>query len=84
MKVSIDATRKHLSNVLDRNLVLYERYVSNPEMLAEYLEGTKDGLVELVKAVFDAKIEELRLGPEIGPRSGRSPSRPTLPLKNET
>lgn len=42
--------------------MLYEQYVAKPEMLAEYLEGTKQSLIELVREVFDAKIRELRRG----------------------
>lgn len=53
-------TRQRLRNSLNRDLKLYARYVPNPNVLAEYLESTKQALLAAVTDVFNEKIEEVK------------------------
>lgn len=53
-------TRRALAEALERQLEAYERYVPNPEILAEYLESTKQRLLRDLGQVFDEKINQLR------------------------
>lgn len=48
-----------LQRALDERLAVYERYVVSPNVLMEYVEGTKRTLLTVVADVFDRKLEEL-------------------------
>lgn len=59
MPSTIEHTRRHLGEALDKELALYERYVSSPDVLAEYVRLTKEALLLVVEDVFNRKIAEL-------------------------
>lgn len=60
MRCSLESTRQHLGQALERDLQLYERYVQDKGILVEYLEETKRALMRAVQEAFDEKIHDFR------------------------
>lgn len=59
MRCPIEATRRRLRGALDQDLALYEQFVPSKELFVEYLESTKQALMQAVKDAFDEKIGTL-------------------------
>lgn len=65
MDVGLFAAEGRLTEILEREIALYERFVPDKRILAEYLFNTKMRLLEMIENAFDAKIQDLLDAAEI-------------------
>lgn len=56
---SLVAAEDRLTEILEREVALYEKYVPNKLILAEYLYNTKVRLLHIIENAFDERIRTL-------------------------